>query len=146
MGSGYFAIDGKISSIEASRTGNTFTFEYSLGDTYKVIKLVYYTDYDEYEFTINVQSTKRKPSDTNNFIIEGNNRILKYGTLDGDFDISEFKDDSYLYFHVKPKDDYNHYIDIQNVEEIKKLKTVIIFIKLVLKLIKKENIQLILII
>ena len=129
MGSGYFTIDGKISSIEASRTGNTFTFEYSLGDTYKVIKLVYYTDYDEYEFTINVQSTKidkliyvygGKPSDTNNFIIEGNNRILKYGTLDGDFDISEFKDDSYLYFHVKPKDDYNHYIDIQNVEEIRK--------------------------
>lgn len=129
MGPGYYVLDTKkYKDDDIKPVGSTYTFNIGFKDEYKDYDLVYHTDYNQYQFKIKVQSTTIKKliyaygkenTGKDDFIIEGEQRVLKYGSLKGDFDINELKD-GYLYFHVKPLDDYNKYTDIYNVDEIRK--------------------------
>ena len=126
MGPGKITIDGIEVKKPITQSNNIYSFTYSTESVFKQYEFVYHTDYDKFRFLINVQSVEvsklyyeygKDPADRSSYIIDDGVRILKYGTLDGDFDFSEYKDKE-LYFYVTPKDKYGNRIDINEPAKI----------------------------
>ena len=126
MGPGTITVNGKEYLEPPSESDNIYTFNYYTSDEYGLYTLIYSTDYDDFIFKIMVQSSNinklnyvyGESSDKYKYEIEVDVRILKYGTLNGDFDFSKYEN-SYLYFHVVPEDDYGYQTDIREINKIR---------------------------
>jgi hypothetical protein len=89
--------------------------------------IIYATVYNEYfKFKVEVQNSEifqlvyddKQYKDDKTFI-ENNIRYIKFGRLsDGNFDLSEFKDDEYLTFYVKGIDNSGKPAQIRNFDKI----------------------------
>ena len=121
MGPGKITVDGKEVTKPITQVDKMYTYTYSPDSDLKEYVFIYKTDYEEFIFYINVQSVEvsklyyeygKGPDDKDSFIFDDDGvRILKYGTLDGDFDFSLYENKE-LYFYVTPKDRYGNKIDI----------------------------------
>ena len=126
MGPGTITVDGKPYPQKGEHNDRVYTFTYPTESIYKTYKLVYKTDYDEFIFYITVQSAKisllnyaygESPEKEPSYYIDGDYRILNYGSLNGDFDLSEYEN-KYLYFYVIPIDDFGHEVEIKDISKI----------------------------
>ena len=129
MGPGTIIVDGIEIPLMENHKDNIYTFVYNTEEEYGTYILKYRTDYDDFIFIITVQSTKisllnyaygEKPEKEPSYVIVGDNRVLNYGTLDGDFDLSEFENNKYLYFYVTPIDDYGYTAEIKDIPTMQK--------------------------
>ena len=127
MGKGNITVNGTEYLEPPSIDEATYTFNYYASSVYDNYILIYSTDYDDFIFKIIVQSSKinklnyaygESPDDKDKAKIINDIRVLKYGSLNGDFDFSEYEN-KYLYFHVIPEDDYGHETGIKEIEEIR---------------------------
>ena len=128
MGPGIITIDDDPYLLKENPIEKGYTFTYNTESNYKTYKLVYETDYDKFIFYIKVQSAKISslnytygisPQKEPSYTIDGDYRILNYGSLNGDFDLSDFEINKYLYFYVTPIDDFGHEAEIKDISKIK---------------------------
>ena len=130
MGPGNFYINEEEYLRPPAETENTYTFEFYSKSSPSKYDIYYKTDHDIFKFSINVQNTEIKQLNFTYGVYEGEEksyelkdgiRYLKYGTLNGDFDLYKFDEEhKYLYFYVTPEDDNHQPIDIINIDQIEK--------------------------
>jgi len=114
---------------------NKYIFNLGTKNVYGETVLSYQNSYDVFSFYIKIRSREvsrliyaygKDPNEGQCYEEIGENAILlKYGSLKstgkcgGDFDLSEFKDDKYLYFYVRGEDEYGNPCEIQDIKSIK---------------------------
>ena len=127
MGPGSIKVNGTEYLEPPSINENEITFNYYTSSVYDNFIFVYSTDYDDFTFKIVVQSSNinklnyaygESPDDKDKAKIINDVLVLKYGSLNGDFDFSKYKN-NYLYFHVIPEDDFGHESDIKQIDKIR---------------------------
>ena len=132
MGPGTIYIEGDEIPAHYTYDKNTYTYTYKLNAevNYGLYELKYTTEYDSFIFKINVRSNTitrlnyaygQYPDEKESSVVLDGVRYLKYGTLNGDFDLSELetKYNNYLYFYVIPEDEYQNECDIVDENIIK---------------------------
>ena len=130
MGEGELYIDSQKYQIPPSDLDNGYIFKfYSKSLSPSKYDIYYTTDHDTFKFSVNVQNVEIKQlnftygqyeGEEKSFEIENGKRILKYGTLNGDFDLYLFNEDNqYLYFYITPEDDSHNPIEIVDIDKTK---------------------------
>ena len=135
MGPGKITQDGYDFYVTPELSKNKYTFRMKTKDIIGKVVLSYYTYYEQFDFNINIQSLQasrliyaygKDPNEGQCYeIIDKNTILLKYGSLKhtgncgGDFDLSEFEKDPYLYFYVTGEDDYGNPCEIQDIKSMK---------------------------
>ena len=130
MGPGNFYINEEEYLRPPEETENTYTFEFYSKSSPSKYDIYYKTDHDIFYFSINVQNTEIKQlnftygeyeGEQKSYEIKDGIRYLKYGTLNGDFDLYIFNEENkFLYFYVVPEDDNHQPIDIIEIDKIEK--------------------------
>ena len=129
MGPGEIYIEGEKIRAHSNYDKNTFTYTYKLNSdiNYGTYELIYKTEYEEFLFKINVRSNTIirlnyaygvEPNEEKSDEVINGIRYLKYGSLNGDFDLSKLEN-KYLYFYVIPVDEYKFECDIGDINVIK---------------------------
>ena len=134
MGTGYLTRNGEVFYVYPEKSKNKYTFRMKTLNNYGKVVLSYHNDYDRFDFFINIQSREasrliyaygKDPKEGQCYEEIGDNIILlKYGTLKhtgncgGDFDLSEFGNDPYLYFYVKGEDEFGNPCEIQDIQSM----------------------------
>ena len=134
MGQGYITQDGRLLPLKPTKYGNGYILNLETENVYTEIVLSYHNLYEHFDFNIKIQSKEismlnyaygKDPNEGQCYEkIDEHTILLKYGSLKGtgkcggDFDLSEFKDDNYLYFYVKGEDEYGNPCEIQDMKDI----------------------------
>ena len=135
MGPGRITQNDAELYVRPEKSKNKYTFKMITLDRIGRVVLSYYNSYENFDFYINIQSRQasrliyaygKDPNEGQCYEKIGENAILlKYGTLKhtgncgGDFDLSEFEKDPYLYFYVTGEDEYGNRCEIEDIQTMK---------------------------
>lgn len=135
MGIGYITEDKKVLPYYPKGDSNKYIYYLETKNVIAEVVLSYHNLYDHFDFYIKIQSREasrlkyaygKDPKEGQCYEKINNDTILlKYGSLKktgncgGDFDLSEFKNDPYLYFYVNSLDEYGNPCEIKDIPKMK---------------------------
>ena len=126
---GTLIINKEEYKIPPTDDDNKYIFYFHSGNDNIEYDVIYKTEYNDiFEFKVVAQSTEinrlrfaygQYESEENSYEIKNEMRILKYGTLGGDFDLYKYDESNqFLYFYVIPEDDSHREVDIKDIDDI----------------------------